>query len=142
MADVSIAVNSPQKLLNSKHLEQVLYQVSGVTAVHIEAGTSRATVSYKSHMADTYSLVTAVYDAGYSVVTESITLFVGGMTCPSCAFHLESALTDLPGVIEADVDLQTGTTTVIIAAEEVALMVLYEAVQEAGYQICEPIFGS
>lgn len=137
MASVSFFLTSPQKPFNPQHLAQVLHQVSGVTAVDIDPAASRATVAYKPQKADTFTLVTAVQDAGYNVTTESITLFVGGMTCASCAFHIESALTDLPGIINAEVDLQTGRTTVTIVAEDVGLSVLTQAVQEAGYQIRE-----
>lgn len=141
MTDVSFFVDPRQKPLNSNRLAQALHEVPGVMAVHLDPAIFRATISYQPQKADTLALVTAAHDAGYSVITESITLFVAGMTCAGCAFHVESALTDLPGVIHAEVDLQTGATTVTIAAAGVGLTALCQAVQETGYQIRGPVPG-
>lgn len=135
MADISLTVTLFKNERDSNNLVGVLKQVTGVTAVHINPITWQIVISYVPQKADTFALVTAVHDAGYSVNTESITLFVGGMTCASCAFHVESALTDIPGVVEADVNLQTGTTTVTIVSEAVSLMAIDEVVQETGYRI-------
>jgi Cu+-exporting ATPase len=139
MADVVLKVDTPQKSVNPNHLTQVLKQLLGVTAVSIDAGMSQAAVSYDTEKVDTFELVTAVQDAGYIVQTQSILLLVGGMTCASCAFHVESALTDIPGVIKADVNLQTGETAVTIASELVTLAMLRQAVEEIGYQISEVV---
>jgi copper chaperone CopZ len=84
----------------------------GVTAVSIDSEPYQVAVSYDTEKVDTFALVTTVQDAGYSIETNCLTFFVGGMTCASCAFHVESALTDIPGVTEADVNLQTGETAV------------------------------
>lgn len=139
MTDVSFFVNSTPKSLNPHHLAQILRQVSGVTTVHTSSATPKVMVSYQPHKTDTFALVTAVHDAGYSVITESITLPVAGMSCASCAFHIEGALTDTPGVIQAEVDLQTGIVLVTIAAESVPFGALCQAVQEAGYRVYEPV---
>ncbi|MAT96255.1 MAG: hypothetical protein CL608_03855 [Anaerolineaceae bacterium] len=133
MADVVLNVDSPQKPVNPNHLAQILKRLMGVTAVHIDPITLQTALSYDRQKADTFTLVTAVQDSGYKVLTESVTLFVGGMSCASCAFHIETALTDVPGVVAADVHLQTGETAVTIADSRLDLNVLYETIQEAGY---------
>jgi Cu+-exporting ATPase len=142
MTDVVLKVDSPQKSVNPNHLAQVLKQLFGVTAVSIDAGMGQATVSYDTEKVDTFALVTAVQDAGYRIFTESITLLVAGMNCASCAFHVETALTDIPGVVAADIHLQTGETTVTIADNRLGLNVLYETVQEAGYYPSGLVIGS
>jgi Cu+-exporting ATPase len=133
MADVVLNVDSLQKPVNLNHLAQVLKQVSGVTAVHIDRDTDQAAVSYEPYKVDTFELVMAVQDAGYRIYTESVTLLVGGMNCASCAFHIETALTEVPGVVAANVHLQTGETAVTIADNRLGLNMLYEKIQEAGY---------
>ena len=139
MADVVLKVDSLQKPVNPNHLAQVLRQLWGVTAVSIDPGMGQAAVSYDTEKVDTFALVTAVQDAGYGVETDCLTLFVGGMTCASCAFHVESALMDIPGVIEADVNLQTGETAVTIVSEPVTLAMLRQAMEKIGYQISEVV---
>ncbi len=142
MADVVLNVDSLQKPINLNHLAQVLKQLSGVTAVHIDPTTLQTAVSYERQKADTFTLVAAVQDSGYRILTESVTLFVGGMSCASCAFHVETALTDTPGVVAADIHLQTGETTVTIADNRLGLNVLYETIQEAGYYPSGLVTGS
>ena len=142
MADVVLRVDSAKKPENPNHLANFLKQVSGVTAVHIDTNMGQAAVSYDPHKVDTFELVTAVQDAGYSVQTHRIPLLVGGMSCASCAFHVETALTDIPGVVAAEVDLQTGETAVTVADSGVTLTMLHRAVEEVGYQISEPVSSS
>ncbi len=133
MVEIVLRVDSSQKPLQPKHLAQVLGQVSGVTAVHVDIDTGQTIVSYDPHKVDTFELVTAIQDAGYIVQTQTIQLLVGGMSCASCAFYVETALTDVPGVVAADVHLQTGETAVTIADNRLGLNVLYETIQETGY---------
>ncbi len=136
--ELSFPVYSPQNRLDAAHLEQALRHVSGVSAVHVNRASFLVTVAYDSYKTDTFGLVTAVQNAGYAVLTESMTLPVVGMHCASCAFHIESALTDVPGVIEAEVDLQTEATFVTLVAQSVPFDALAQAVQEAGYQVSQP----
>jgi Cu+-exporting ATPase len=141
MTNISFIVNPPKETFNPSHLTRVLHQVSGVSAVRVEQDVARVTVTYNPKKVDTFMLVSAVQDAGYSVATESVTLFVTGMTCTGCVFHTESALTDIPGVIDVEVDLQSGRTIVNVVTGSVELNTLYQAVENAGYRVKEPVPG-
>jgi len=136
--ELSFPVNSPQNRLDAAHLEQALHRVSGVSAVQVNPASFLVTLAYDSHKTDVFGLVTAVQNAGYAVLTEIMMLPVAGIHCASSGFHIESALTDVPGVIEAEVDLQTETTFVTLIAQSVPLDALAQAVQEAGYQVSQP----
>ncbi len=61
---------------------------------------------------------------------------VAGMTCASCVSRVEKALSKLPGVREATVNLATEAATVD-AEPEVSLDSLRAAVQKAGYDVPE-----
>ncbi|NIU62139.1 MAG: hypothetical protein GWN66_13595, partial [Pseudomonas stutzeri] len=50
---------------------------------------------------------------GYGVATEETVLSIGGMTCASCAAHVQGALEDVPGVVEARVNLATEKAKVV-----------------------------
>ena len=138
MADVSFILNSSQAITNPDDLARVFHQVSGVSAVHIDPANARATISYNPEKVDTFMLVSAVHDAGYSIMTESITLFVTGMTCTGCVYHVESALTDVPGVTDVDIDLQSGRTIVNVVTGNVELNTLNQTVKDVGYQVNVP----
>ena len=142
MADVVLNVDSLQKPINLNHLSQGLTLLSGVKAVNIDPTNLQTSLSYERQKADTCTLVAAVQDSGCRILTESVALFVGGMSCASCAFHVETALTDTPGVVAADIHLQTGETTVTIADNRLGLNVLYETIQEAGYYPSGLVTGS
>jgi copper ion binding protein len=63
-------------------------------------------------------------------------LAVQGMTCASCVARVERALTEVPGVAEATVNLATEAATVR-ASGEVSLGTLRSAVEQAGYTVTE-----
>ncbi|MDI1268061.1 MAG: heavy metal translocating P-type ATPase [Polaromonas sp.] len=64
------------------------------------------------------------------------TLPVEGMTCASCVGRVEKALSAIPGVSEANVNLATEAATVR-ADQGVALNALRAAVEKAGYTVGE-----
>ena len=64
-----------------------------------------------------------------------ITLPVRGMTCASCAAHVENALRGVDGIAGANVNLATEKASVWISAGAVSVGDLVEAVQETGYEI-------
>ncbi|MEX2133626.1 MAG: heavy metal translocating P-type ATPase [Acidimicrobiia bacterium] len=67
------------------------------------------------------------------VGSDSIHLSVEGMTCASCVSTVESALSAVPGVIDARVNFATNTATVDTAID-VPATVLTDAVAAAGYR--------
>ena len=64
---------------------------------------------------------------------ETITLAVSGMTCGNCKRHVEEALSSVPGVRAAQVDLAAGRATVFADGDAPAADRLLEAVRDAGY---------
>lgn len=63
-----------------------------------------------------------------------LALPISGMTCASCASHVEKALNDVPGVEQATVNLATEIATIHLA-EQVPVNTLVHAVQDTGYGI-------
>ncbi|HEU4454010.1 MAG TPA: heavy metal-associated domain-containing protein [Longimicrobium sp.] len=64
---------------------------------------------------------------------ETITLAVSGMTCGNCKRHVEEALSGVPGVHAAEVDLAAGRATVAFDAGAPTTEQLVDAVRDAGY---------
>lgn len=94
------------------HIEKALLGVPGVAQANVNLATERATVQFANGNVEPDLLVNAVRDAGYDAPTEMITLPIGGMTCASCAAHVEGALSDVTGVISANVNLATERASV------------------------------
>jgi P-type Cu+ transporter len=60
-------------------------------------------------------------------------LSVKGMTCPACSAKVEHALTQVPGVTAAHVDLKSGQAGVV-ADEQIKSAQLVDAVRKAGFE--------
>ncbi|WP_080406012.1 heavy metal translocating P-type ATPase [Burkholderia ubonensis] len=126
-------------------VEKALAGVPGVTRVSVNLATERATVDAAGVPAS--QLAHAVKQAGYQAtpVAEpepaiapdaalgAIELDIGGMTCASCAGRVEKALSNVPGVARASVNLATERATVHGAAP-LAPAALIAAVTAAGYR--------
>lgn len=65
--------------------------------------------------------------------TRTTLLDVQGMSCGSCAHHVQSALRDLDGVRRVDVRLREGKASVEHDAEGPTVAAMIEAIREAGY---------
>lgn len=65
--------------------------------------------------------------------TEHHELMVSGMSCGSCAAHVEEALREVGGVRATSVDLNSGRATV--EGESIDTNQLVEAVTRAGYGV-------
>lgn len=106
-----------------------------------EAGFADATVnlatesaSFSGEDTDFTRAVLAVEKAGYRVPVETTTFGVGGMTCTSCAGRVEKALSALPGVLSARVNLATESAEVKRTPENASDAELAAAVRKAGYE--------
>ncbi len=110
-------------------VERALRAVPGVTAATVNLATERVQIT-TSDGADRSRLVAAIEAAGYDVPSEPVDLVIGGMTCASCVARVERALTAVPGVVTAVVNLATERATVAGSADMGALV---RAVEDAGY---------
>jgi len=66
--------------------------------------------------------------------SKTITLLVAGMTCASCAAHVEGGLRSVPGVLNVNVNLATERATVEMIPGAVTIADLKHAVEDVGYE--------
>jgi Cu+-exporting ATPase len=119
-------------------VEKALRAVSGVADATVNLATESAT----AHAADTLevaALAAAVETAGYSVPQEKIALAIGGMTCASCSGRVEKALSKMPGVVSAEVNLALESAQVTVLSGQVSTSQLVKAVEAAGYEARLPV---
>jgi Cu+-exporting ATPase len=115
-------------------VEKALQRTDGVVEAAVNLATERAAVTYHIDRVDVAELVQAVDRSGYQVPSANTTLAIGGMTCASCAAHVQGALEDTPGVIEAQVNLATEKATISYIPGLVDVEGLRRAVNETGYK--------
>jgi Cu+-exporting ATPase len=118
-------------------IEKALYKNTGVDQVTVNLASEKASIDYDPIKVDLKTLVNTISDAGYGVSTEKISIKIGGMTCASCVNHVEKALSKIPGVISANINLATEKATVDYVKGETSMSEFKQAVKEAGYQILE-----
>jgi len=119
-------------------VEKALAKVPGVTRASVNLATEKATVEAAGDVTPDL-LEAAVSKAGYEAVpvaTVTATLAIGGMTCASCANRVEKALSRVPGVALASVNLATEQASVNLRVPLTGDLMdqLVAAVKKAGYE--------
>lgn len=66
---------------------------------------------------------------------ETVEMTVVGMDCAGCVTKVEKGLRALPGVLEANVSLDTGKAIVQIDPEIIGADILQETVVDLGYKV-------
>ncbi len=112
-------------------VEKALSQVPGVLSASVNLATETATVSTDGSTSAA-ALAAAVDKAGYGVAIEEISMAILGMTCASCVGRVEKALSQVPGVQSASVNLATETARVQMLAGT-SHEALAAAIAAAGY---------
>jgi copper chaperone CopZ len=70
-----------------------------------------------------------------SMSSKTIILPIAGMTCANCVAHVEASLRSVKGVINANVNLTVERATVEMIPDMVTMVMLKQAVEDAGYAI-------
>lgn len=121
----------------SSNVERALSKVEGVSSVNVNLATERANVTFTNGDLPLDTLVEAVASAGYEVPFEKVALPIGGMTCASCVAHVEGALSDVPGVVEVNVNLATEKAHISFIPGVTSLQDFKQAVAKTGYEVLE-----
>jgi len=113
-------------------IEKGLAQTPGVEKADVSFASERASLEYDPSKVDLAKIAKTVSELGYKVATKKSIFPVSGMTCASCVARVEEALSSVPGVISANVNLASEKATVeYVEGTDVADM--RRAVEEAGY---------
>lgn len=117
-------------------LERALGERPGVDKVSVNLATATARVT---GTASARQLVQIIGDAGYQAGTEEVRIGIAGMTCASCVAKAERALTSLPGVVSATVNLASERAQVRFVPGMTSLARIHAALKAAGYPpVAEP----
>jgi P-type Cu+ transporter len=120
-----------------RRVEKALGKTAGVEAASVNIATEQATVSFDPARTSPAQLQAAVEGAGYGVVSDEVEFAVTGMTCASCSSRVEKALSKVPGVLEANVNLAAEHATVRYLPAAAGWGELKAAVERAGYGVIE-----
>jgi Cu+-exporting ATPase len=127
----------------ARTVENALNHHPGIIEATVNLATEKATVKYDTSRIDLKKIDQVIRDTGYEPIrtenasekTSEILLKISGMTCASCAATVQKALKGVEGVKTADVNMATEKATVEYASDEVSILDLRKAVEDAGYGV-------
>jgi Cu+-exporting ATPase len=111
-----------------------LSQTLGVEQADVNFASEKASIKYDPTKVGLAKIKDTVSQLGYGVATRKSIFPVGGMTCASCVARVEEALSSVPGVISASVNLASEKATVEYL-EGTAAADMRRAVKDAGYEL-------
>ena len=117
----------------SQTVADAVSSLDGVSAASINFATDEGSVEYDPDEISLGRIFDAIEDAGYTPVTDSVTIGITDMSCANCSETVRDALEGTPGVIEADVNFATDEAQVTYNPAEASLTDFYDAIEEAGY---------
>ncbi|MGE4304996.1 Cu+-exporting ATPase [Sphingobium faniae] len=115
------------------HVEKAIGKLPNVTNVSVNLATERADVTFTG-ASEPWAVMEAIERAGYQVPEAGVEFGVAGMTCASCVGHVEKALSRVPGVITATVNLATEKANIRYRSGVASLEDLEAAIRGAGYE--------
>ena len=111
-------------------VEKALNRLPGVQA-SVNLATEIADISFAPATTDPAQIAEAVTDAGYTAARDRRAFAITGMTCATCAGRVEKALSAVPGVLRAEVNL--ATEKAMVEGFGLRPAALIGAVRDAGY---------
>jgi Cu+-exporting ATPase len=116
-------------------VEKALRDMPGVEEASVNLASEKAMVSFRSGEASVENIVSTIEDLGYRAQLEKAVFAVEGMTCASCVSRVEKALSEVEGVVGADVNLATERATVTYDPRQTDFEKMARAVDSAGYRL-------
>ncbi len=114
-------------------IEKGLSGTPGVSEAKVNFASEQASIAYDPERVSLNKLKETISHIGYGAATRKSVFPVRGMTCASCVARVEQALSSVPGVVSASVNLASEKATVEYL-EETRVSDLKRAVAEAGYE--------
>jgi len=117
----------------SATIQDTLESLDGVSEADANFATDEGSVTYDPEEVSLKEIYDAIDEAGYGAVSETVTIAISDMTCANCAETNQTALENIPGVVNAEVNYATDEAQVTYNPAEVSIGALYDAIEEAGY---------
>jgi len=118
----------------ARTVQKGLSQTPGVKQADVNFASEKASVEYDPTKVNLAKIKNAVSELGYGIAVKKSIFPVAGMTCASCVARVEEALSSVPGVVSANVNLASEKATVEYL-EGTAVADMRRAVKDAGYEL-------
>lgn len=139
MANDTNTIDLPLEGVESEHcaliVDKGLSKVDGIQSHAVELNNKRVVIHTNDGTEVAKKAVATIRDLGYEVPTIRKNFPVLNMSCASCAVSSESALQNIPGVIDVAVNYANATAQVEYIPTLTNPQQLKEALQSAGYDL-------
>ncbi|WP_434530094.1 heavy metal translocating P-type ATPase (plasmid) [Haloarcula sp. NS06] len=117
----------------SQTISDAVSSLDGVSEANINFATDEGSVAYDPEAVSLGEIYDAIEDAGYTPVTDSVTIAITDMSCANCSETIQDALERTPGVVDADVNFATDEAQITYNPAEATLGNFYDTIEDAGY---------
>ncbi|MFW6415626.1 MAG: heavy metal translocating P-type ATPase [Thermodesulfobacteriota bacterium] len=122
----------------SSRVEKAVGALEGVQEASVNLATEQMQVSWDNNRIGRDDIISAVRKSGYEVEQPKdkadMEFAVEGMHCAACSSRVEKSIGNLPGVLEASVNLATERARLQIDPEQISASEIQEAIAQAGYK--------
>jgi Cu+-exporting ATPase len=115
-------------------IEKGLAETAGVEQAKVNFASEKASIVYDPDKVNLAKINKTISKLGYGTAAKKSIFPVSGMTCASCVARVEQALSSVPGVVSASVNLASEKATVEYI-EGTEFSELKRAAAEAGYEL-------
>ncbi|HHB11983.1 MAG TPA: copper-translocating P-type ATPase [Chromatiales bacterium] len=133
MCELELGVEGMSCTSCAGRVERGLNKLEGVESAVVNLADGRARLRLRPDETTPHRVVETIRELGYQPVIQEIEFGVEGMTCANCAVRVERALSRLPGVLEAGVNLAAERARVRYLPGRIDEPMLFRAVRESGY---------
>ncbi|ACJ16323.1 heavy-metal transporting P-type ATPase [Thermococcus onnurineus NA1] len=133
---LTLKVNGMTCAMCVKTIETALKELDGVKDARANLNSENVYVDFDESRVSLNQIIKTIEELGYQVVREKrdAIIKIGGMTCAMCVKTIEVALKELPGVLDAQVNLATEKAKVSYDPSLVSIEDIKRAIEEVGYQ--------
>ena len=122
----------------SSRVEKAVGALEGVDNASVNLATEHMQVSWDANRVTREDIISRVRDTGYEIEPprdkSELELAIEGMHCAACSSRVEKAIGNLPGVVEASVNLATERARLKIDPDQIQVSEIQDAVAQAGYK--------
>ena len=117
----------------ASRIERVVGKLPGIVTASVNLATEQADVSFDPGTVGASEIADAITRAGFTVPSATYEVALTGMTCASCTARVEKALSKVPGVESAAVNLATEKATIVVASGIAGPADLIQAIEKTGF---------
>ncbi|TDQ36265.1 heavy metal translocating P-type ATPase [Aureibacillus halotolerans] len=122
----------------ANRIEKGLSKIDGVQKANVNFAIEKTQVSYDPERTNAQAFEDKIKKLGYSVVHDTQTFVISGMTCAACANRIEKRLSKMDGVFSTSVNFSLENVTMVYDSDQITANEMKEAAKKLGYELLSP----